>query len=677
MAVINTVWKLIEATFPFHIDLTQSTLVDGQNFVADGDMVKSGPSSYNVNNGKSYGYIKIHTPKTDSKIRLRFDFRISSESVDWGAALVADKAIKPTIDEVKNATRTDCLYVFCGSTAYKEDFQHLTVVLRPDKDYYVNFAYLKDYSGNKYDDRIYIRNMYIEEYTGVIRPGKDMNNARINQIYPEYRTMTSFDYNGSAFELYDPGHSMFKDCEAMTKVPWIYPQKHYIRAYFQNCKALTEVPALDTSNCDDFCNTFINCRKVISFPAYNMEKVKTMEYAFAGCWAMKTLGDTEGLVKINAPNCLYAKGMFQNSNSFTKADLNLSETVDAGRMFEGASAVTAIDFHGKTHKSRNLYSIFYKCENLATINGKFDVTNATRYTDGLAFALFGCSKLTVDPLIGTAPSVIKNLKSMYYGCWSLKKVNVDFSKAVNVTNHQYMFTNCQALSEVPYIPTSKSTTMFEMFAGCKNISQSGGFPYVLDISSIPNADALKGLFRDSCIKTVFFKNVKSDDVKQKIDSGAIIEVIWGQSGDYKVYNFDQGHEIPPYDGLASAEFYNGGLKDFEIIDANDWNLSKRGNGGRNLFQGMSKLRQIDNLDTSKFSDMRDMFNGCTNLPEAMTIDCAGIIEAAKLQGIFCCSSVKKVTLNKVVSWMASDIKKEVIWSGAVPDGVELTINTYN
>ena len=408
-----------------------------------------------------------------------------------------------------------------------------------------------------------------------------------------------------------------------------------------------------------------------------MEKVKTMEYAFAGCWAMKTLGDTEGLVKINAPNCWDAKGLFQNSSCFTKADLNLPETVDAGRMFEGANAVTTIDFHGKTHKSRSLVRTFYNCKNLVTVNGKFDAGSATLYIDGMNNVLYCCSKLVDDPLTGVAPDSLTQLLYVYYGCRSLKKSGVDFSKTVKVTSHQYMFTNCQALSEVPYIPTSKSTTMLEMFAGCKNISQSGGFPYVLDISSIPNADALKGLFRDSCIKTVFFKNVKSDDVKQKIDSGAIIEVIWGQNGDYKVYNLDQGHEIPPYDGLASAEFYNGGLKDFEIIDANDWNLSKRGNGGRNLFQGMSKLRQIDNLDTSKFSDMRDMFNGCKNLPEAMTIDCSGIIEAAKLQGIFCCSSVKKVTLNKVVSWMASDIKKEIIWSGAVPDGVELTINTHN
>ena len=149
----------IDLSYPFNDEYNQLTnLVDGNNFVIDASTssIMSGPSSYNVNSGTSYGYIKVTTEDTCT---LQVTCYTSSESnYDWGGVYIGSVQYKPTQSQIKNGT-TDgngsylCKMSGSGSaTAYSAE-------LAANTTYYVSFFYAKDSSVNNNNDRFYITNI--------------------------------------------------------------------------------------------------------------------------------------------------------------------------------------------------------------------------------------------------------------------------------------------------------------------------------------------------------------------------------------------------------------------------------------------------------------------------------------------------------------------------------------
>ena len=154
------------ATSPFDsahiVGLDLSHFVDGSNFeyetLESGKVrIRSGETSYNVNNGISRGYVEV---KTLCGCTLTVLYSISSQaSYDYGGCIITEDAPNTefTLADLKSSTVNKFFY-----KAGKYLNQTATYRLEGDTTYYLNFGYAKNASTNSYDDRFYIHEIRIE-----------------------------------------------------------------------------------------------------------------------------------------------------------------------------------------------------------------------------------------------------------------------------------------------------------------------------------------------------------------------------------------------------------------------------------------------------------------------------------------------------------------------------------
>lgn len=132
-----------------------SNLIDGSNFIKNSNLnaITSGPSSYNIDSGTSYGYIECYPTQQRTLTIVGY---VSSESgYDFGAVYVGTKVYKPTQNQLRNNTTDgNGQYLLRGSGSNSS--KTYTMTLEANKTYYINFAYCKDYSANSNSDRLII-----------------------------------------------------------------------------------------------------------------------------------------------------------------------------------------------------------------------------------------------------------------------------------------------------------------------------------------------------------------------------------------------------------------------------------------------------------------------------------------------------------------------------------------
>ena len=171
---------------------------------------------------------------------------------------------------------------------------------------------------------------------------------------------------------------------------------------------------------------------------------------------------------------------------------------------------------------------------------------------------------------------------MFWGCSSLRSLDVSSWNTSNVTDMSVMFANCSRLTllDVSNFNTSKVTDMSEMFDGCRSLTS-------LDVSSFDtsNVTNMEGMF-GSC------RSLTSLDVS----------------------NFDTSNVI----NMNSMFFNCSSLKSLDISNFNTSNVTIM-NG---MFDGCSGLTSLDlsNFDTSNVKEIIKMFYHCDNL---QTLDLSG------------------------------------------------------
>ena len=154
--------RSVSLAYPFTNNTEDTaTLIDGSNFVIDSatSSIMSGSTSYNKNNGTSYGYLVIDAAEDTT---LTVTCSVSSESnYDWGVVYVGSAVYRPTATNVKQqATDGNGYYLYRQSGS--KSSETVTATLTAGSVYYVTFMYVKDGSGNSYNDRFYITNIDYE-----------------------------------------------------------------------------------------------------------------------------------------------------------------------------------------------------------------------------------------------------------------------------------------------------------------------------------------------------------------------------------------------------------------------------------------------------------------------------------------------------------------------------------
>ena len=168
-----------DLSYPFTDDAgVLVNLVDDNNFtiaatptVNSGSGIASsiinGAKSFKVNSSQSYGYIKFHTPNTDNTDLLTVSVTCNAYAesrYDVGAVFI-DTSIHQVTTNYKftgGSGKTDSTYGYVLYSSYGKSssaYATYTYTLQPDTDYYLQFAYTKDSSGNSNWDRFSIINI--------------------------------------------------------------------------------------------------------------------------------------------------------------------------------------------------------------------------------------------------------------------------------------------------------------------------------------------------------------------------------------------------------------------------------------------------------------------------------------------------------------------------------------
>ncbi len=107
----------------------------------------------------------------------------------------------------------------------------------------------------------------------------------------------------------------------------------------------------------------------------------------------------------------------------------------------------------------------------------------TSEVKSMEYMFYGCASLRAVDMSGFCTSNVTSMKGMFYGCSSLKVLNLNSFKTTKVTTMESMFRGCTGLRSlnVTSFNTEKVTTMKSTFHGCKQLTS-------LDLKSFNTAN---------------------------------------------------------------------------------------------------------------------------------------------------------------------------------------------
>ena len=141
-----------------------------------------------------------------------------------------------------------------------------------------------------------------------------------------------------------------------------------------------------------------------------------------------------------------------------------------GYLFYGVSKMTEIDLSKIYNEDfKNITGLFMDCDSLEKINfGKFK-----KKITYMEEAFYGCYSLKELDLSSFNTENVKNMKGIFFGCNNLAKIKLSNLNTNNVEDISEMFNGCHSLKDIDLtnFNTSKVTNMESMFSGCKSLKK--------------------------------------------------------------------------------------------------------------------------------------------------------------------------------------------------------------
>ena len=313
-------------------------------------------------------------------------------------------------------------------------------------------------------------------------------------------------------------------------------------------------------------------------------------------------------------------------------DMNTSELTSCNNMFRCNKNLTSITCNWDIKNVTTMTSMFSDCYNLTSLDvSNFDTSNVTNM-EGL---FYGCNKLTSLDVSNFNTSNVTNMYSMFSTCKNLTSLDVSNFNTSNVIYMGYMFRNCKSLTslDISKWDTSNVTSMEGLFYGCNKLTS-------LDVSkwNTGKVGTMKLLFYCcSLLKNVDVSNWDTSKVTDMwslfygCDSLASLDInnwdvskVKNMAGmfsgcivttlDISNWRTDSLTTVHYNDGWANYSMFNNCSRLETLILGEGFNTSKVTNM-RNMFSNCTSLTSLDvsNFDTSKVTTMQHMFYNCTNL----------------------------------------------------------------
>lgn len=415
-------------------------------------------------------------------------------------------------------------------------------------------------------------------------------------------------------------------------------------------------------NAPGACCLFNGCTHLesVDFSGLNTSSAGSMMYMFSDCSSLKSI-DLSDLDMSSVKNI---SRMFSGCSSLESIDLSyfdVSSITEASWLFDGCSSLESVivpegfplmkALPSSRHWLSSVDGVIYQSNEVPS----GPAATYTRIEPGAAGRVYRCGtcewlvedgvNLVVRPLGGAATGELgewnnvgdwygpmleqghcspwANLpiasarfegrvaapfaEGMFYGCSSLKSVNLSGLDASSVENMSHMFERCSSLESIDLsgLFGSSVTDMSAMFRGCSSLE-------TLDLSGV-NAPFLSGLdstFSDcSSLQSIDFTSSCFARMK---------------SMNYTFYR------------CSSLEFLD--LSSFDTSEVMDMN---------NTFDGCSSLVTLDLsvLDTPQLRRVSGMLNGCDSLQSLVLPDRSGEVLNANAMLFFTCDESFRLTVG--------------------------------
>lgn len=411
-----------------------------------------------------------------------------------------------------------------------------------------------------------------------------------------------------------------------------------VKGWFENgskIKSIQGLTNLNTSKCKSFERMFNGCSSLESLDVstFDAKRVTDMTQMFMNCKSLTTLKlkDEQGNGLLTASSLTSMKYMFYNCMKL--------QTLEFGSKF-------------RSYANTSLEGMFFGCKNLKTINRPFMGKNMSYLYDGCESleTVMTTDETGSENNVAYAGTGVTNMECMFRKCKSLKKIDLKDFNPKDVKNTSKMFYGCSALQDLDLssfmAPASANYSCEDMFYGV-------------------NKDCYIFLPSKASDK-IYPAQLKEDTYPNLIIIGSTQVLLCGTRPYCQLVFIDgEGHDFGSgtrrYKGKAITGIYSGrsmlvsttqpwaeNAADIETVIFDESFKSAKPRCMASWFKGMTRLTSIEgleNLNTSKTSDMSSMFEGCSSLKE---LDLSGFNTQSleKMDNMFkSCTSLETLNLE--------------------------------
>ena len=432
----------------------------------------------------------------------------------------------------------------------------------------------------------------------------------------------------------------FKDARPKSCYDWFW--------CFEGLTRIEHLDYLNTSEVEYMNSMFRECTSLetLDLSSFNTKKVKNMYAMFDGSTNLRSIKLPEGFIGSSVTNLC---SMFKDCTSLTELDLsgsNSENVKDMKEMFDGCRALSKLvltDF--KTGQVSTMESMFCNCSTLETLDvSSFNTENVTT----MVGMFNNCSSLRSLDLPGFNTANVTDMSSMFKNCSSLRSLDLSSFNTRKVTQMQCMFQGCTNLESIDFssFDTENMTSMIGMFYSCtkletldlssfatpKMVTMSSAFEECVNLKTIYVTSAFttdkvtvdSWLF-DGCVNLPNFKSAKTGKEMAHTGEGGYLTaataswVRWDaptgtlsfhRSGTKPVgenildLSYGKNPEWDTHAAEIKKVVFKAGFRDETHTTCSNWF-----NGCTNL----ASIEGIENLNTSKVTDMSGMFAQCSNL----------------------------------------------------------------
>lgn len=243
---------------------------------------------------------------------------------------------------------------------------------------------------------------------------------------------------------------------------------------------------------------------------------------------------------------------------------------------------------------------------------------------------FNCKQLVeIQKIQNLDTKQVTTMYGMFWGCWSLKEVDVSGFDTSKVTNMNRMFADCQSITSLNLknFDTRLVTDMECMFWRCKELRE-------IDLSSFDTNKVINmGRMMEQCL-TLEFVNISSLDTSKVTDMNRMFAYD-SNLKELDISNFDTS-KVENMDYM----FYT--CSKLTKLDVSKFNTSQV-TTMEGMFGVCTELTMLDlnNFDTSNVINMMAMFNACVKL-ESLDISSFNISKVIDMSHMFRGSNQLKV-----------------------------------